>query len=132
MKALGRQMMIEFYGCNASVLNDKNFLSKAMNEAAIKAGATVVTDVFHEFNPHGISGVVVIAESHLAIHTWPEFAFAAVDLFTCGNDISADIALRYLQSELQADRMSVMEMKRGVLDRNDLRHKPAIMEKASA
>jgi S-adenosylmethionine decarboxylase len=111
-------------------LNDKEMLRHALKQAAVEAGATIVADVFHEFNPHGISGVVVIAESHLAIHTWPEFGFAAVDLFTCGDDILPDKAMNYLKAQLKASHLSVMELKRGVLDRHDLRHKPIALENA--
>ena len=132
MKALGRQMLVEFYDCDSTRLNDREMLRDAMRQAAVKAGATVITDVFHEFNPHGISGVVVIAESHLAIHTWPEFGFAAVDLFTCGDDIMPDRAMKYLQEKLKAARFSVIELKRGVLDRTDLRHKPLSIAQATA
>jgi S-adenosylmethionine decarboxylase len=132
MKALGRQMLVEFYDCDSTRLNDRELLRNAMRQAAVTAGATVITDVFHEFNPHGISGVVVIAESHLAIHTWPEFKFAAVDLFTCGEDITPDEAMKYLQEQLRAAHFSVIELKRGVLDRTDLRHKPLSMEQATA
>ena len=130
MKALGRQLMVEFYGCDSVGLNDKNMLRNILREAAIRAGATVITDVFHEFNPHGISGVVVIAESHLAIHTWPEYGFAAVDLFTCGDDITPGTAMDYLKTQLNAEKISIIEMKRGVLDRQDLRHKPLAVENA--
>lgn len=132
MNALGRQLLVEFYGCDSTALNDKELVRLALKQAAVKAGATVVADVFHEFNPHGISGVVVIAESHLAIHTWPEFGFAAVDLFTCGEEIHPDQAMKYLQKEFKADRVSIMELKRGVLDREDLRHKPISAEKVLA
>jgi len=132
LKALGRQMLVEFYDCDSTRLNDREMLRDAMRQAAVKAGATVITDVFHEFNPHGISGVVVIAESHLAIHTWPEFGFAAVDLFTCGDDIMPDRAMKYLQEKLKAARFSVIELKRGVLDRTDLRHKPLSIAQATA
>jgi len=132
LKALGRQMLVEFYDCDSTRLNDREMLRDAMRQAAVKAGATVIIDVFHEFNPHGISGVVVIAESHLAIHTWPEFGFAAVDLFTCGDDIMPDRAMKYLQEKLKAARFSVIELKRGVLDRTDLRHKPLSIEQATA
>jgi S-adenosylmethionine decarboxylase len=130
MNALGHQLLVEFYGCDTEALNDKLLIRNAMRDAAIVAGATIVTDVFHQFNPHGISGVVVIAESHLAIHTWPEFGFAAVDLFTCGEDISPERAMQHLKAQLKAEHISMLELKRGVLDREDLRHKPASLEKA--
>jgi S-adenosylmethionine decarboxylase proenzyme len=123
---------VELYDCDPRILNDREMIRTALRQAAVEAGATIVTDVFHEFNPHGISGVVVIAESHLAIHTWPEFDFAAVDLFTCGDDVVPNLAMTYLQKALKADRLSVMELKRGVLDRKNLRHKPLNTEQAVA
>lgn len=132
MKALGCQLLVEFYDCDPCILNDREMIRGALRQAAVEAGATIVTDVFHEFNPHGISGVVVIAESHLAIHTWPEFDFAAVDLFTCGDDVVPNMAMTYLQKALKADRLSVMELKRGVLDRKNLHHKPMKTEPAVA
>jgi S-adenosylmethionine decarboxylase proenzyme len=132
LKALGRHLLAEFYECDSKGLNDKDFLRLILRKAASEAGATVVTDVFHEFNPHGISGVVVIAESHLAIHTWPEYDFAAVDFFTCGNDIAPDLAMEYLRTGLKANHFSIVELKRGVMDRHDLRHKPVAMEQGEA
>jgi S-adenosylmethionine decarboxylase proenzyme len=97
-----------------------------MEEAARRCGATIVEKVFHTFNPHGISGVVVIAESHLAIHTWPEYGYAAVDLFTCGDDINPELAFEYLEARLQAGSYTVMEMRRGLLKTQGetLPHKP--------
>ncbi|MBU1650990.1 adenosylmethionine decarboxylase, partial [bacterium] len=87
MNSLGRQILVEFYHCDAEKLNDERHIAKAMHDAAELSGATIVEEVFHMFSPHGVSGVVVIAESHLAIHTWPEYGYAAVDLFTCGDEI---------------------------------------------
>jgi S-adenosylmethionine decarboxylase proenzyme len=97
-----------------------------MVKGAVLAGATVVEEVFHLFNPHGISGVVVIAESHLSIHTWPEYCYAAVDLFTCGEEIKPELAFEHLKKTLGAASVSVMELKRGVLEVQDrpLKHKP--------
>lgn len=124
MRALGRQMVVEFYGCNSTILNDVAAIKRSMRGAAIASGATIVQDAFHLFNPHGVSGVVVIAESHLAIHTWPEYGYAAVDLFTCGDDVSPDKAFQHLQKHLEAASYSVMEMKRGILDLENITHKP--------
>jgi len=116
MKALGRQIVVEYYGCHHDVLNDVAFIKRAMRDAAIVSGATIVQEAFHLFNPHGVSGVVVIAESHLAIHTWPEYGYAAVDLFTCGEDVNPDAAFEYLKEHLGADHFTAFEMKRGILD----------------
>ena len=107
MKSLGRHVLVEFYGCNHDKLNDLKFIEEAMTGAAEYAKATVVDDVFHRFNPHGVSGVVVIAESHLAIHTWPEYGYAAVDLFTCGEEINPWDAFFYLNKELEAETNKV-------------------------
>lgn len=116
MQALGRQIIVEYYNCNPEKLNDTALIKRAMREAANACGATVVQEAFHLFNPHGVSGVVVIAESHLAIHTWPEYGYAAVDLFTCGEEINPEIAFEYLRDALEAGNFSAMEMKRGMLE----------------
>lgn len=130
LNALGRQILVEYYHCDSEVLNDRDSIAAAMVKAADLAGATVVEEVFHIFNPHGISGVVVIAESHLSIHTWPEYGYAAVDLFTCGDEIKPEIAFEHLKNALGAASVSVMELKRGVLEVQDrpLKHKPDLSD----
>ncbi len=84
MKILGRHLIVEYADCNCELLNDIDFLEEQMNESVRVAGATIVSSKFHRYNPQGVSGVIVIAESHLSIHTWPEYGYAAVDFFTCG------------------------------------------------
>ncbi len=116
MKALGRHVLTEFYGCDRAILNDVELIRKHMEQATRIAGATIVQSVFHLFNPHGVSGVVVIAESHMAIHTWPEYGYAAIDLFTCGEDVDPWKAYLYLKDSLMAAHVSTMEMKRGQLE----------------
>jgi len=131
MKALGRQIVVEYYGCNPETLNDVAFIKRAMRSAALASKATIVQEAFHLFNPHGVSGVIVIAESHLTIHTWPEYGYAAVDLFTCGDDVNPDAAFQYLKEALAATTFSAMEMKRGILNMSGnvtLRHKPELAE----
>src|SRR5256885_14184205 len=83
-------------------------------EAAKRAQATIVDVVFHEFNPFGISGVVVIAESHLSIHTWPEYRYAAVDIFSCGDVLQPEVAASYLVEQFASERTSIVEMQRGM------------------
>lgn len=83
--------------------------------AARACGATIVDVAFHEFNPFGVSGVVVIAESHLSIHTWPEHRYAAVDIFTCGDVIKPEVAVAYIASRFRCKNPSVVEMRRGVI-----------------
>ena len=88
MKALGRHVLLELRTCNPELLDDLEFLKKVLLEAAVKTGATVIGEIFHQFSPQGVTGVVAIAESHLCIHTWPEFGYAGVDIFTCGENFS--------------------------------------------
>ncbi|MFH0702133.1 MAG: adenosylmethionine decarboxylase [bacterium] len=113
---LGRHILAEFFDCNSNILNNVKLIEKAMFEAAVRCGATVVEKKFHMFNPYGVSGVVIISESHLSIHTWPEHGYAAVDLFTCGNTCSPEIAYEYLKKELCAGSAFYSELKRGCLN----------------
>lgn len=84
-----------------------------MLEAACGCGATVLEDSFHYFSPQGVSGVVVIAESHIAIHTWPEHEYAAVDIFTCGTTVDPWVAFRHLKESLDCEECMVREIARG-------------------
>lgn len=129
MKALGRHVLAEFFECDTQILNDNALIEIYMKRAAIDCKATIVNSVFHTFNPHGVSGVVVIAESHLAIHTWPEYGYAAVDVFTCGDTVDPWIATRSLQEALKAKKVTTIEMKRGAIKSDTvLHHKPVITE----
>ncbi len=129
MKALGRHILAEFFECDREILNDVHRVEIYMKRAALECGATIVNSVFHEFNPHGVSGVVVIAESHLAIHTWPEYGYAAVDVFTCGETVDPWIAARALKEYLKAESIKTVEINRGELKKKGiLHHKPVMMD----
>ena len=91
-----------------------------MVEAALECGATVVQKCFHQFNPHGVSGVVIISESHLAIHTWPELGYAAVDLFTCGEQCDPKVAYEFLKERFNSKDASYSQLNRGILDDKNL------------
>jgi S-adenosylmethionine decarboxylase len=124
--ALGRHLLLELYDCDTEALNSLDVVKGSMVEAAKRAQATIVDVAFHEFNPFGISGVVVIAESHLAIHTWPEYRYAAVDVFSCGETLQPQVAVDYLVEQLGAARASVVELQRGVFLQapSPIAHKP--------
>jgi S-adenosylmethionine decarboxylase len=107
-------MLLELFDCDPDAINSLDIVKASMVEAAHRAQATIVDVVFHEFNPFGISGVVVIAESHLAIHTWPEYRYAAVDVFSCGEILQPRVAVDYLVEQFGAVRTSVVELQRGV------------------
>jgi S-adenosylmethionine decarboxylase len=113
LNALGRHLLMELEDCNEEILNNLDTLKGAMLTAANEAGATVMGESFHRFNPHGISGVVVVAESHLFIHTWPEYGYAAADIFTCGTTVQPEKAAEVLIEKLGARKHSIQEIARG-------------------
>ncbi len=114
MSPLGRHLLVEFSGCDAGVLSDLALVTQAMLRAAVASGATIVTHSFHHFSPHGVSGAVIIAESHLAIHTWPEHGFAAVDFFSCGG-VDMDAGVTVLKAALAATGEDRLLVTRGPL-----------------
>lgn len=115
LNGLGTHIILELKECNRDLLNDLDFVRKALFEAAEAAGAQVVGHAFHKFSPHGITGVVAIAESHLCIHTWPEYGYAAADIFTCGESCDPGKAAQLLIERLQSRDPSIIELRRGLL-----------------
>jgi len=116
LNALARHLLLELKICNEEVLDDLDFLKDCLNEAAIQSGATVVGESFYHFSPCGVSGVVNIAESHISIHTWPEYKYAAVDVFTCGDDVEPEKAARLITERLGAQSHSLIELRRGIME----------------
>ena len=101
--------------CNSGLLDDFSFIKKAMLDAAGEAGATIVGENFHKFDPLGVTGIIAIAESHLCIHTWPEHAYAAVDIFTCGSNFKPHKAAERIIESLQCAQPEVTEVQRGII-----------------
>ena len=116
MNALGRHILAEYYGCDLHILNDLELLQNHMREAVIESGATIIGSTFHKFNPHGISGVIVIAESHMALHTWPEYGYAAIDFFTCGDRVDPSKAFDYIKNILKPQKCTSKELMRGLIE----------------
>lgn len=112
MDTCARHFLVELFGCDPDRLNDAEGLRALLRAGAEAAGAQVVAEVFHPFAPHGVTGVVVIEESHLSIHTWPESGYAAVDFYTCG-DVRPPRAIELLSSQLRATRVELLEIARG-------------------
>jgi S-adenosylmethionine decarboxylase proenzyme len=132
MKALGIHLLIELWSCNRQKIDNLDYLEKIMSQAAEVAGATVLKTAFQDFNPQGVSGVVVIAESHLTIHTWPEYGYAAVDIFTCGTKVDPWTAAGFLKQELEAEQFSVRDFQRGIPgNQEDPRESIGLVENAA-
>jgi S-adenosylmethionine decarboxylase proenzyme len=111
-RPLGRHMLCDLSGCERLPENPEILLPE-MERAARMMGATVVESVFHRFDPWGLSGVVILAESHLAVHTWPEHASACVDLFTCNVEMDPTPGFEHLRRVFAAERWDVTEIRRG-------------------
>ncbi|MBV8163000.1 MAG: S-adenosylmethionine decarboxylase proenzyme [Candidatus Eremiobacteraeota bacterium] len=117
-KALGTHIMVELSDCNAQILSDVDKVASILVAAAKAANAEVLQTAFHRFSPQGVSGIVVIAESHLSIHTWPEYGYAAMDIYTCGEKTEPWKACRFAAAEFQARQMLTTEVRRGMPDEN--------------
>ena len=106
-------MLLELYDCPAAILNDQETIDNILTSVVHEAGATLVNKTFHHFSPYGVSGVVVIAESHITVHTWPEYGYAAVDVFTCDEKIDYDLVERILSEKFGSGDHHVRIIKRG-------------------
>ncbi len=114
--ALGRQLTIEYYDCGPQALLETDTVENALLEAARKSGATIISSSFHKFEPQGVSGVVVIAESHFTVHAWPEHNYAAVDIFTCADNINLEVAIASMKDSFQSkNTMISSDQNRGIL-----------------
>jgi len=111
---LGQQLVIELYGCNPKTIENIEKVEEIMTAGVHAAHATIVQKVFHKFTPVGVSGVLVLSESHMTIHTWPEFGYCAVDLYTCGSHCNNDAALDVLKEKFEATSARVIPLKRGI------------------
>ena len=130
--ALGKHMTIEYYDCDARVLSNTELTKAAFLKAAKNSNATVIGVDFHCFEPQGISGFVIIAESHFSVHAWPEHDYAAVDIFTCGDSIDFEKAANTLKEELKAEEMIISSvMNRGITTNNGVEKHVPIFENQS-
>lgn len=112
--SLGSHLLVELFGCSAESLKQEGTVGSAMRAAADESDATVVAESFHEFKPYGVSGAVIIQESHYTIHTWPEHGYAAVDLFYCGGTVHVHKAIDVLRDRFKPSRMKFLVVRRGI------------------
>jgi S-adenosylmethionine decarboxylase len=112
IRTAGKHLLLELSGCCADTLNNRALVRSALLAAASAAGATVVGETIHGFTPHGLTALLLLAESHLSIHTWPEAGYAAVDVYTCG-DCQPEAAIEILAQHLRSERIELMWIARG-------------------
>ncbi len=114
MRSLAQHKLLEFYHCDRSRIEHARRLKGTVRKAVLAGGGTIVKAVFHDFSPYGVSGVIIITESHVAIHTWPEHAYAAVDIFSCGEKLNQNAIRDYLKHALASRRVTEKTFHRGI------------------
>ncbi len=112
IKSVGQHILLEFWG--AKGLNSIKIIRRALTQAVETSGATLLKIELHKFSPQGVSGVVLIAESHISIHTWPQYQYAAIDVFTCGSKVDPYKAISSLKKNLKPKKVQILEIKRGL------------------
>jgi S-adenosylmethionine decarboxylase len=116
----GRHYLVDLVNCDPDTLRLVGPTRDIFLSAARESKATVMGEKFHQFEPEGVSGVLLIAESHFSVHTWPEDGFAAVDIFTCGDEMDPEVAIAMLASAFGAEQTVVKVLRRGRLDEDEL------------
>lgn len=111
--ALGRHCLVELYDCPRELLDDAEHVLAGVRQAAQRANATILGERVHRFEPHGVTAIALLAESHISVHTWPEHCYAAVDVFTCGTQTDPVAAGMHLVAALRAERHELRLVERG-------------------
>jgi len=117
-KPIGHHYIVEASGCDPDIIGSVSKVQQILVKAAEIAGATVWAVSFNKFSPKGVSGVVVISESHISTHTWPEYGYGALDIYTCGDDVDSEKAITYAVEAFGASASHMTEITRGI-DDND-------------
>lgn len=116
----GRHVTMDLREVSFDKLNDADFLRSIMVEAAHRCGATIVGENFIKFVPQGVTGVLILSESHLSIHTYPEEGFAAIDCYTCGTTVDPEVACEYMMDVMGGRVAGYRALQRGTGDIVDL------------
>lgn len=112
--ALGTHIILDLYGCNPEVMLHVPSVQSIMRRAAEEAQFTVVTDEYHQFEPHGVSGATIIQESHLCLHSWPEYKFASIDIYYCGENDNVEKAITFLIQTFNPTHIERKDSPRGI------------------
>ena len=113
MGTLGKHYLLDLKDCNKGRLDDLDFVKDVLSRVAKEAGTAVIGESFHRFEPQGLSGAVLIAGAHICVHTWPEYGYAAIDIFSHGDSFKLDEAARLIVERLESRNPAIVELKRG-------------------
>lgn len=112
---LGRHALADLYNCQTNILDDIDKIKEVIESSCKEANLTVIESKYHKFNPIGVSGITILAESHITIHTWPEYNFISIDAFTCGTHMNPTLVCNILANKLKSETTDIKEFKRGKL-----------------
>ncbi len=115
LAAVGYNLFADMYNCDAQLLDDIRYLRRLLKESAEAGNMHVVKVLFHRYSPQGITGLVIVKESHIALHTWPEYAFASIDIFLCGDNSDPYKTLKYIENGLRPSTVITKSIERGVI-----------------
>ena len=118
MNPVGEHYIVEASGCDPEIIGNVEKMQEILVNAAHKANVKIWAVSFHRFPPQGVSGVIVISESHISVHSWPEFGYVALDIYTCGEHSNPEAAVNYALQEFKAENVHISEITRG-LDEGD-------------
>jgi len=110
----GRHIILDFWGVKN--INSVSLIRRTLTQTVKACGATLLKIDLHKFSPQGVSGMALIAESHISIHTWPEYQYVAIDVFTCGSKVDPDKAISSLKKSLKPKKVQILEIKRGLFE----------------
>jgi len=113
----GIHIVLDLYRCKSRILNNPQEIEKVLREAVKKAKANLIDLKVHKFSPYGVSGIAVISESHISIHTWPEVKYASIDIYTCGTKTLPDSACKFLIKKFKSQRPSIIKILRGYYEK---------------
>ena len=114
LDCLGHHYILELYGCPHDLLSNVDYVSKTMHDVASAGNCNVLSNEYHQFDPYGVSGVTLISESHLSIHSWPQFGYAAVDFFFCSDEVLVDAMIARLKEGFKSTDIKVEVCHRGM------------------
>ena len=113
-KMHGKHCILELYNCNLRKLNDESFIRTSLISASKIAGANLLSMITHRFQPQGVTGLALLAESHISIHTWPDRNYAAIDVFTCGKKTQPEKACEFFIRDFEAQKHLLKSFHRNI------------------
>ncbi len=122
MNTIGYHYIVEAAGCKPYILSDPDRIQAILTEGAKRGNMTIRSSYFYRFSPQGVSGVLIVAESHISIHTWPEYQYAALDVYVCGDDSNPEASIDYILEQFGSSHAHISEVKRGVQDEDVFTH----------